>query len=195
MPTRLLDGSTPETLPGALKRVKGAVLTTGHFLPASDARVAACVKRLHARGTLPGPFVERISIEGRSITFPDGSRLFACDAAAGAREGSAASCGGASGRLRGGALADPRLDVANCTDEDGHAVAFAWVEPAPDADYVGVDRDGWVEVYAARGGVPIRIATTDGIGGDDASLETTVIQYGADDRQLGTGEFRAQVAG
>jgi hypothetical protein len=194
-PTRLLDGSAPQTPPRALRQVKGAVLTTGHFLPASDALATACVDRLHANGTLPGPFVERIGVDGRSVTFPDGARLFACDAAAGAREGPAESCGGASGRRRGGVLVDPRLDAANCTDEDGDTVAFAWVEPAPDAEYVGIDRDGWIEVYAVRGGVPIRIATTDGIGDNDQSLGTTVIQYGPDGRRLQTEELSAQVAG
>ena len=195
VPTRLVDGTEPQTLPRALRHVKGAVLTTGHFLPPSDATATACVERLHAARALPGPFVERIGVEGRSITFPDGARLFACGAAAGAREGSGASCGGASGRRRGGVLSDPRLDVGNCIDDDGQTVAFAWVEPASDAEYVGVDRGGWVEIYAARGGVPIRIATTEGIGDDDASLETRVIHYGVDGRQLRTDEFRAQVAG
>jgi hypothetical protein len=192
-PTRLLDGSALPAVPSAVGAVDGAVMTIVHDLPATDERAVTCVTGFGVGN--PGAVVERIGVDGRSVTFARGSRLFACDAAEGAREGSAASCGGAFGRRERGRLTDPRLDLANCTDADGESVAFVWIEPAPEAAYVAVDRDGWVEVYARRAGLPVRVATSEGIGGDTSSLGLTVTQYAGDGSELRKDDVDAHVAG
>jgi hypothetical protein len=182
-------------LPSAVGAIDGSVMTIGHSLPPADDHAASCAKGFAKVDRSPQPIVERIGIEGRSVTFVEGSRVFACDAAAGAREGSPDSCGGAAGRREGGVLTDPRLDVANCIDADSHTVAFVWIEPAEDAGYLGVERDEWVEIYPTRAGLPVRVATTEGIGDDNSSLSLTVTQYAADGRELGEEGVRAQVAG
>jgi hypothetical protein len=192
-PTRLLDGSALPAVPSAVSAVDGAVMTIVHDLPATDERAVACVTGFGVGS--PEAVVERIGVEGRSVTFARGSRLFACDGAAGAREGSPASCGGGFGRQEGGRLTDPRLDLANCTDAHGATVAFVWIEPAPEAAYVAVDRDGWVEVYATRAGLPVRVATTEGIGAGTSSLSLTVTQYAGDGSEVRKDDVDAHVAG
>jgi hypothetical protein len=168
-------------------------MTTVNYLPATDERAVACVTGFGVGS--PEVVVERIGADGRSVTFARGSRLFACDAAEGAREGSAASCGGAFGRREKGRLTDPRLDLADCTDAHGETVAFAWIEPAPEAAYVAVDRDGWVEVYATRAGLPVRVATTEGIGAGTSSLSLTATQYAGDGGEVRKDDVDAHVAG
>ena len=192
-PARLLDGSALPAVPSPLSAVDGAVMTIVHDLPATDERAVACVTGFGVGS--PEAVVERIGVDGRSVTFARGSRLFACDAATGAREGPAASCGGAFGRRERGRLTDPRLDLANCTDANGETVAFVWIEPAPGAAYVAVDRDGWVEVYATRAGLPVRVATTEGIGAGTSSLGLTASQYAGDGSEVRKDDVDTHVAG
>jgi hypothetical protein len=192
-PTRLLDGSALPALPSALSDGDAAVMTIVHDLPATDERAVACVTGFGVGS--PDVVVERIGADGRSVTFARGARVFACDAAEGAREGSAASCGGAFGRREKGRLTDPRLELANCTDAHGETVAFVWIEPEPEAAYVAADRDGWVEVYATRRGLPVRVSTTEGIGAGTSSLSLTVTQYAGDGSQLREEDIEAKVAG
>jgi hypothetical protein len=194
-PTRLLDGSPPPASPSALGAVDGAVMTIARTLPETDGRAVACGKRFGGGSGPPQPIVERIGVEGRSVTFSDGARIFACDTAAAAREGPADTCGGAAGKREGRLLTDPRLELANCTDADGDTVAFAWIEPGEKVGYVGVERDGWVEIYPARAGLPVRVATTEGIGDDDASLTLALTQYAADGREVRKEDVEAHVAG
>jgi hypothetical protein len=190
--TRLLDGSVPPAVAAAVAEVRGAVMTIARDVPAGADRATACARRLSERRA-PSPIVERIGVDGRSLTFADGSRVYACDAAAQAREGAAASCGGATGIRKNGALTDPRLDLANCTDADGAAVAFVWIEPSRNAAFVAVERDGWVEVYPVRAGLPVRVATTEGI--DGSSVGLTVKQYADDGSEVLRNDIQAHVAG
>jgi hypothetical protein len=193
-PSRLLDGSTPPAVPTALDEVDDPVMTDVRTLPPSGAPAVACADRFQQD---PGsPIVERIGVDGRSLSFAAGSHVFACDAAAAAREGPPASCGGAAGRREAGAVTDPRLDLANCTDPDGNTVAFVSVEPEAGAAYLGVDRGGWTEVYPVRDDrLPVRVATTRGIDPDRSALRLTVTQYTGHGNNLGKEALQAQVAG
>jgi hypothetical protein len=169
-------------------------MTKVRALPPSADRAVACAHRFQQD---PGPrIVERVGVDGRSLSFAAGSRVFACDAAVAAREGPPASCGGSEGRRDGGALTDPRLDLANCEDEKGNTVAFVWVEPKAGAAYVGVEHDGWTEIYPVRGDLlPVRVATTEGLDADDEALTLTVSQYVNDGRNLRREELEAHVTG
>jgi hypothetical protein len=193
-PSRLIDGSFPPPLPAALGNVDDAVMTKVRTLPPSADGAVACAGRFQQDSG--SRIVERIGVDGRSLSFAARSRVFACDAAAAAREGPPGSCGGAEGKREAGALTDPRLDLANCTDADGDTVAFVWVEPKAGAAYVGVGRDAWTEIYPVHhDGLPVRVATTQGIDGGHAALSLTVSQYADDGRKLGKEELQAQVAG
>jgi hypothetical protein len=195
VPTRLLGGSAPPAPPSVLDSLDGAVMTTARFLPETDTRAAACAARFGKDDRPRHPIVERIGVDGRSLTFATGPRLFACDGAAGAREGSANACGGSAGKREGGALTDPRLELANCTDASGDTVAFVWIEPGEGVSYVGVERDGWTEIYPTRARLPVRVATTEGIGKDNASLTLVVAHYTADGREVRKEDVEAHVAG
>jgi hypothetical protein len=93
-------------------------------------------------------------------------------------------------------LTDPRLDLANCTDADGNTVAFVWIEPKAGAAYVGVEHDGWTEIYPVRDDrLPVRVATTEGLDDGDEVLTLTASQYLNDGRNLRKEELEAHVAG
>ena len=59
----------------------------------------------------------------------------------------------AAGRLFSGKLLDPRLDVL-CRDPKGRPLAYAWVEPAAGARWIGVDQGTYTEVYEVLAGYP-----------------------------------------
>jgi hypothetical protein len=193
-PSRLLDGTRPERVPAVLDGIDGAVMTKLRAAAPSSAEAAACGRRFHEHAR--PPIAERVGVDGRSLTFATGTRVFACDAAAAAREGAAARCGGSEGRREAGALTDARLDLANCTNADGDTVGFVWVQPKTGAAFVAVNRDGWTEVYpVGDGGLPVRVATAEGIDAGGSALAVTVTQYATDGRILGKEELQAQAAG
>jgi hypothetical protein len=97
--------------------------------------------------------------------------------------------------LHAGRLLDPRLDLAACATRDGDAVAFAWVEPAKNARYIGVERSGYVEVYPVTGRLPVRIATTSGIDPNSSSAAFAISEHEANGRLLRSYTLRARVAG
>jgi hypothetical protein len=105
-----------------------------------------------------------VSVHGESVTVRDVRRtsVLGCDNGAGARESGRRWCGAAYGRLHGGRLLDPRLDLL-CTDADGDPLAFAWVEPSAGTRFVVVRQDGYAEAYEATGGLPVRIVSATGI--------------------------------
>jgi hypothetical protein len=71
-----------------------------------------------------------------------------------------------------------------------------WVEPKAGAAFVAVNRDGWTEVYrVGDAGLPVRVATAEGIDAGGSALAVTVTQYAADGRILGKEALEAQVAG
>lgn len=170
-PTHLLDGSKAPQVPVALEGVGGtAVLTKSRQVPFRDivagSLADACVREW-ARGTRPMPrVVERVGVITESVTIRSGSNLYGCDNSQGARERNRRWCGMSFGTLYGGRLRDPRLDVL-CTTTNGSPVGFLWVEPSRSSSYVVVRQKGFAEVYEATGGLPVRLATTEGV-----SIET-----------------------
>jgi hypothetical protein len=165
-PTTLLDGSPAVAPPVALDGVgRPAIMAEAAVSPrrrvAAGSAEAACLRGSDDGGS--GPLAVRVGATATSATFRvlSGRALVACD---GVSRGGVvgAWCGRAFGLLREGRLEDPRLDLA-CVRPDGRPVAFAWIEPTQRARYVAVEEPGYVEVYAAAGGLrsPVRVVTTD----------------------------------
>jgi hypothetical protein len=141
--------------------------------------------------------LERVGIRGESLTFAtrDGTGAYACDGGvdpAGERE--PPWCGLVFGEREAGRLLDPRLDV-NCRDHHGDALAYVFVEPTAGARWIGVQQDGYVELYKALAGLPVRIATSTGIDLEDARATVQITQYDAKGRELIQGQLEAAVAG
>jgi hypothetical protein len=162
-------------------------------------RFGACA-RVFARAVPPGlRVVERTGVLGRTVTFapPGGRWVYACD------ETGVVSfdpdlddpwCGRAAGRLVGGRLRDPRLDIG-CQSRSGAAVAFAWLNPARGAVWIAVDQGGYDEVYRVAGGLPVRVATTRNVDLSRAHATLDVSQYTARGRLVGKSRVEAFVAG
>jgi hypothetical protein len=149
-------------------------------------------------GGAPEVAVERVTTDGRTLTFASADRrtLIACDGAPRARERSGTWCGGGVGRWEvGGHVNDSRLDMANCLSRDGKDVAYAFVEPAPRARWLVVDHDQFREIYDASDPYPVRISTTDGIDTDTSSLKVRVRSYDAEGKELSDEKLHPVVAG
>jgi hypothetical protein len=198
-PERLADGSRA-TAPRVELRVAsdGPIRTSVLVRDAADvepgSRLAACLRsRLPARPS--GALVERVTVDGATVTFRDRSRrwLHACDDVVPLDD--RAWCSGASGRLFDGRLLDPRLSVAGCATPEGDPVAFAWVEPGADARYVVVRRDGWAEVYEIAAGLPIRVAASGGIVAEEARATFEVSEHDVRGTPLRSYVLDASVAG
>jgi hypothetical protein len=196
--SRLVDGSLPLRPPEWFDRnaVRGRVL----LRPAAKVeprRLRSCMRLLRLdsipRQTL---VVERVGLRGRSLTFrdPRAPQIYACDASAGTREGAGPWCGASVGRLRAGAVTDPRVDLANCVDASGRAVAFAWVEPRPTTTWLAIDDGDGVEVYRTAGTVPVRITSVD-MGDDASSTSFGLTQYTAEGGRLDDRDVTVAVAG
>jgi hypothetical protein len=141
--------------------------------------------------------VERIGVFGQSLTFmdADGRIVYACDGGADpTHERTPPWCGASAGRLVGGKLLDPRLDVL-CKDGSGDPLAYAWVEPASGAHWIGVDQGSYVEVYEALGHLPVRIASAREIDLGRAEATFAITQYDDHGDPLITGKLEARVAG
>ena len=110
-----------------------------------------------------GRLVERVGAHGASVTLRDASGLYGCDDSLGRREEDRRWCGGSFGRLYGGHLRDPRLDIAGCSTADGLAMGFAWVQATRGVRYIVVEQPGYAEVYEVAAGLPVRISTTTGV--------------------------------
>jgi len=197
-PTSLLDGSPAVAPPVALEGVAGpaieadvVVIPRRRVTPASSE--AACLRG--ADDVDFGPLVVRAGTYARSVTFRAAARraLIACDGASPGHEDGGRWCGRAFGLLRGGRLQDPRLDLA-CTGADGRPIAFAWVEPSPRARYLAVEELGYLEVYAAAGGLPVRVVTTD-VEIPDSSASFAVSEHDRSGRLLRRYRLEATVAG
>jgi hypothetical protein len=162
-PRRLIDGATPPALPTALRAQGGAlVMTKVRVVRVRQIRrlVSTCVpgERLPAGERV----VERIGVNGRSITFLGlGSTIEGCDR--NPRATGKIWCGGAGWVWRGGKVSDPRLTV--CQDRRGRpVVAFGWINALPQAGWIVVDQPGFREVYPVGGRLPVRVSTVSGIG-------------------------------
>jgi hypothetical protein len=195
-PTSLLDGYQAIAPPVALE---------GVGRPAIMAKVAVVPRRRVAAGSAEseclrgsaeggGPLVVRVGAYAASVTVraPSGRALLACDGVS-RRGADNAWCGRSFGLLRGGRLGDPRLDLA-CADPEGTPTAFAWIEPSTQTRFVAVEQRGYVEVYAAAGGLPVRIVTTD-VDVSNSSASFDVSEHDRAGRLLGRYRLDATVSG
>ena len=141
--------------------------------------------------------VERIGVFAESLTFADprNETVYACDGGIDpAGERHLPWCGGSAGRLVAGQLLDPRLDVV-CRDRTGRPLAYAWVEPAAGAHWIGVDQGNYTEIYEVLGELPVRIATGRRIDLARSSATFVVTQYDSHGKPLIKARLEARVAG
>ena len=177
--------------------VPGSVLTSARTL-----RVATLGSRLEdclgpADSREDAPVVERVGVDGESLTFASAGAtgIYACDGGVDpAGERSLPWCGVVFGEREAGRLLDPRLDV-NCRDRKGRPLAYVFVEPVAGAHWIGVEQGGYVEVYEALAGLPVRVATTRRIDVREAHAVFEITQYDDSGRELVRGELAAGVAG
>jgi hypothetical protein len=196
-PVRLFDGSPAPAVPAALDSLRGrAVMTRVRVVRArriEPALLDACLRLVGPASLAPGgTIVQRVGLDGASITFRHGGWLRGCDRAAfgGARRW----CGGAVGRLRpDGRLFDPRLDLA-CRDADDRRLGFAWIDAAPGARFVVVQNRGHAEIYPTAGGYPVRVTTSD-VSEESSSASFAVRQYAAEGREITRETLEPVVAG
>lgn len=201
-PDGLMDGSKASAPPVQLQGVEGPVVLTKIqvVLPSargSESRSGSCLKAGRGNERPRGPSVERVGVRSETVTFEEesGKALFGCDNSLGRREGDRRWCGGAYGRLYGGHLRDPRLDIGGCSTDDDKPIAFVWVEPGPRARYVAVRQPGFREVYEPAASLPVRIATTSGFKQDPLGVTVDLSEHDASGRLLRTRRIEAFPAG
>jgi hypothetical protein len=191
-PEHLLDGR-----PAAeFRPVRDSVIAVTRVLERSDVR--DCLSQADSAAVASDAAVaERIGVDGRSLTFAsrDGRRVYACDGGIDpAGERKPPWCGAVVGEREHGRLLDPRLDVV-CVDDRHHALAYAFIEPVARAHWIGVQQDGYVELYEVVAGLPVRVETARGIDLDSARAVFDVTQYDAEGRELVRAKLEAAVAG
>lgn len=199
-PTRLMDGLDASPPPVELEGVSNpAVLTKLRVVAVAAVEpgsLAADCLRGRARAAHPtGRVVERIGVASETVTLRDPSGLHGCDDSPGRREGDRRWCGSSFGRLYGGHLRDPRLDIAGCTTADGVAMGFAWVEPTRGARYVVVEQPGYAEVYEIAAELPVRVATTAGVQVEGSRASFDISEHDARGRLLRRYRLEAVPAG
>ena len=191
-PKRLLYGEPAQML----APVRKSVITIGRVLDGTTLgrRFTTCRP---ARVPNDVKVVERIGVFAESLTFADAERktLYSCDGGSDpAYERRPPWCGSSAGRLIDGNLLDPRLDIL-CRDRRGHALAYAWVEPAAGVRWIGVDQGSYIELYEVLGELPVRVATTRRIQLGRARATFAVTQYDSGGKALIKGDLEAAVAG
>jgi len=193
-PQRLLYGEAAQEF----KPIPGSVIAIGRVLDGTTLgrRFTSC-RPAGAGIQNDAVVVERIGVFGESLTFADAGHttVYGCDGGTDpAGERRPPWCGRAAGRLRGGKLLDPRLDIL-CRDRKGGLLAYAWVEPAAGVHWIAVDQGGYTEVYEVLAGLPVRISSTRGIQAAQARASFDVTQFDEHGRALIKGKLEAQVAG
>jgi hypothetical protein len=135
-------------------------------------------------------------VYSESVTFRQEFRrgVFGCDNSPGAREEDRRWCSGAYGTLYSGHLRDPRLGLG-CSTIDGERMAFVWVEPSSETQYVSVVQPGFTEVYEVAGELPVRIATTSGLNADPLVATFHLFEHDATGHLLRRYELNAVPAG
>jgi hypothetical protein len=192
-PSRLVDGRAVATF----EPVDDSVIAPARVVQLGD-RADACLSPAdRAKVAADTPAVERVGVEGESLTFAarDHAVVYACDGGVDpAGERAPPWCGAVVGELNRRQVLDPRLDVI-CRDRMRRPLAYAFIEPVAGARWIGVRQDGYVEVNEVLGALPVRVATTRGIDLDDARATFELTQYDASGRELVHGEMEAAVAG
>jgi len=188
-PKTLMDGSGASAPPVEIEGVSTpAVLTKVRVVAVAaiePGSLAAKCLRGRARDAHPtGRVVERIGVASATVTLRDMSGLHGCDDSPGRREEDRRWCGSSFGRLYGGHLRDPRLDIAGCSTADGRPMGFAWVEVTRGARYLVVEQPGYAEVYEAAAGLPVRISTTTGVRVEGSRASFDISEHDAHGRLL-----------
>jgi hypothetical protein len=195
----LLDGSPAgEVLD--LEGVDGDVVVTSQLLEPTEAldqgsKTAACLAE-RFQDTDPGPdAVVRTGLRTETVTFHEagGRAVLGCSNSPGPRE-KGRWCGSSYGQLRNGALTDPRLDMG-CRARDGTPIGFVWVDAGEGTQYVAVAQPDYTEVYEVAGGLPIRIATVNGVDVETSSATFEISEHDAEGRRLRERTLEAFVAG
>ena len=144
--------------------------------------------------------VERVGLRGSSLTFRTGSTLYGCDKIPNPFTAEDPDlpyggiwCASPNGRFDEGALNDPRLSL--CPNTKNDVTAFVWVEPQADAKWIVVSDAGRREVYEVAAGLPVRVATTDGVQPENSRASFDVEEYSADGHELRAYTLDAAVAG
>lgn len=199
-PDRLMDGSKAGKPSIELEGVDGSAVLTRVWVVQPSARGQKARSRScldHGRGgeRPSGPSVERVGVNSETVTFEEASSraIFGCDNSLGPREENRRWCGSAYGRLYGGRLRDPRLDILCGTTEE--PVGFVWVYPGPKARYVSVKQPGYVEVYEIAAELPVRIATTSGVDYESFRARFDLLEHDFRGHLLREYELDAFVAG
>lgn len=192
-PAHLLDGR-----PAArLDRVAGGVIALGRVVEL-DARADRCLAGPdRAALAADTPAVERIGVDGESLTFADRdhSVVYACDGGIDpAGERAPPWCHAVVGESQDDRVLDPRLDVI-CRDRRRRPLAYAFVDPVAGARWIGVRQDGYVELYEVLGDLPVRVASTRGIDAPNARATFEISEYDPLGNELVHGEMEAAVAG
>lgn len=198
-PTRLVDG-TPASAPSVRldaptpQILTGVTSTTAKRLP-DGTPSGECLRAAREHGAT-APVVVRTGVTGLSATYrtASGRALVGCDATHAATVHDAAWCGRAYGRLERGRLLDPRLDLAGCSTPMGDTVAFAWIAPGARTAYVAVRQDGYTEVYATAGGLPVRV-TTNAVSVDRSSATFDVSEHSSTGALVRSSLLEVRVAG
>jgi hypothetical protein len=197
-PAQLVDGTKSQAPLVPLDAPTPQILTNVASIEAKEASAGTpageCLRAAREHSAI-GPVVVRTGASGISVTFrtASGRELVACDGnhAVGA-DGS--WCGRAHGRLQGGRLLDPRLDVAGCRTSTGDTVAFAWFTPGRETAYVAVRLNGYTEVYPIAGHLPVRL-TTDEIAPDRSGATFEISEHATSGALLRTSTLETRVAG
>jgi hypothetical protein len=200
-PAKLVDGSSPRSVPVALRNLaRPMVMTRVRVVRAREfdhLLLRSCLGQ-HEPATLAAGerVVERIGVAAESLTFrgrPAGW-IRGCDSSAGPVESGGHWCSGPIGRLRpDGRLYDPRLDIG-CLDAKGHQIGSVWIDTLGRTRYLTVDDPGYTEVYETAGGLPVRVTTSD-VSIEGSSATFLVTQYAADGSRLSHETVRTAVAG
>jgi hypothetical protein len=74
-------------------------------------------------------------------------------------------------------------------------MGFVWVEPSSETHYLSVAQPGFIEVYEVAGDLPVRIATTSGVGADPLAATFHLFEHDATGNLLRRYELNAVPAG
>ncbi len=157
VPRRLIDGSVPSRVPAQLRGQDSTFVMTRVrvVMPSQIPRLMkSCTLDSLPKGDR---VVERIGVNGRSITFLGRfSTIEGCDR--NPKANGTIWCGKAGWTWRGGRVSDPRLAV--CESRRGRpVVAFGWINALPRARWIVVDQPGFREVYPVAAHLPVRVST------------------------------------